>query len=78
MYIYIHTIYIYIHSMYVCVCMYICIYIGYRYNLYISIGYQSLLRLTTIHWGSLGPVLLTHHCLHLLKSVLEPLALGSI
>ena len=38
----------------------------------------KLLRLTTIHWGSLGPVLLTHHCLHLLKSILEPLALGNI
>ena len=38
----------------------------------------KLLRLTTIHWGNLGPVLLTHHCLHLLKSILEPLALGNI
>ena len=37
----------------------------------------KLLRLTTIHWGNLGPVLLTHHCLHLLKSILEPLALGA-
>lgn len=28
--------------------------------------------------GVLGQVLLTHHCLHLLKSILEPLALGNI